>query len=199
MMKKTTTRINALLICLIGFNSIQTFSQQKQEKMKLATIHYEVEVNVTAYKAWEVLSSYGDVGSYHTGVVSSKSINGTSNTAQLGCDRICHLQDGKRKIMVKEKIIDFSKGNYYTYHVYDWDNFPLKKMLNTFGVKKNDKGKTVIYQTTEYRLKPRFLTGIMKRKLRKNAREALLFYKHYMETGEKNASADSVKNRYKNL
>ncbi|AUP80858.1 hypothetical protein C1H87_19950 [Flavivirga eckloniae] len=85
--------------------------------------------------------------------------------------------------MVKEKIINIKDGEYYIYDVYDWEDFPLKKMNNTFGVKVNAQGKTTIYQITEYRLKPRFLTWIMKGEMRSQARTALISYKHYMETG----------------
>ena len=70
-------------------------------------------------------------------------------------------------------------------------------MHNTFEVKVNSDGKTIIYQTTKYRLKPRFLTWLMKGKLRKVSRETLIAYKHYMETGEKNVNFKILKKKYK--
>lgn len=196
-MKKKSRIIQALLVVIVGICSNQMLAQEK--KMKLMETGYEMVVEVTPQKAWKVLSIYGEIANYHDGVVSSESLNGTGNLAQLGCDRVCHLENGNRKVMVKEKIIDFSKGNYYTYEVYDWDNFPLKKMFNTFGVKTNSKGETVIYQITKYRLKPRFLTWFMKGKIKSNARLAMMSYKHYMETGEKKTSANLLKNKYKHL
>lgn len=190
------TSISALFMVLIM--SLGTQQIYPQKEMKLMKVNYEVEVNVSPEKAWEVLASYGDVGNYHSGVKSSESINGSSNTAEMGCDRVCYLEDGKRKITVKEKIIDFKNGQYYTYDVYDWENFPLKKMQNTFGVKTTN-NKTVIYQTIRYRLKPRILTLPMKGKMKNSAYEALIAYKHYMETGEKNVSMDELKKKYKKV
>lgn len=198
-MKKKIKIIQILSILIIGVVSNQALAQENNKKMKLIQTGYEMVVNITPEKAWETLAIYGDIATYHDGVVSSESLNDTNNIAQLGCDRICHLDNGKRKVMVKEKIIDFSEGNYYTYEVYDWENFPLKTMFNTFGVKTNSDGETVIYQTTKYRLKPRFLTWFMKGKIKSNARIAIMSYKHYMETGEKKTSVDILKKKYKHL
>lgn len=183
---------------MIGFNPSPTFGQQKNKKMKLMQIEYELVVDVTPEKAWTVLANYGNVASYHSGLISSHALNGSSNEAVLGCDRQCVIPNGKKEIVVREKIIEIVDGQYYTYEVYDWENFPLKKMINTFGVKTNSQGQTVIYQNTEYRLKPRILTWLMKGKLRKGSRENLLGYKHYMETNEKNVAIKILKEKYKN-
>ncbi|MCH7524879.1 MAG: SRPBCC family protein [Bacteroidetes bacterium] len=167
--------------------------------MKLTEVKYELIVDVSKDKAWGILSDYGNVGTFHAGVVSSKAINGTENIAKLGCDRECHLIDGKRKIMVQEKIIDFKDDAYYTYDVHTWKNFPLAKAHNTFGVEINNIGKTVIYQISRYRLKPSFLTWIMKGKMKSSLRDALIAYKHFMETGEKNSDMTVIKEKYKSF
>jgi len=165
--------------------------------MKLTRIQYEVEVDVSKEKAWEILSLYGNVGDYHAGVVSSSSINGSGNIAEMGSDRVCHIVDGNRKITVKEKIIEFKAGEYYKYDVYEWVNFPLTKLMNTFGVKTNSEGKTVIYQIMEYRLKPRILGWFMKGKMKSQARDALIYCKYYMETGESKPDWNMVQEKYK--
>jgi hypothetical protein len=190
----------SLVLLLMGMHTTNIYSQNKiQKNMKLAKVHYEMEVQTTPQKAWEVLADYGNVGTFHPQLESSKPINGSLTHAVIGCDRECIIQDGKKRIMVKEKITNIVDGQYYTYNVYDWNNFPLKAMRNTFGVKKNNNGKTVIYQVIEYRLKPGFLTGLMKGKIRESARTSLLGYKHYMETGEKNADMTILKKKYKNV
>jgi len=166
--------------------------------MKLTEIYYEVTVNTSPQKAWEVLSSYGDVASFHTGVKSSQALNGSSTIAGPGADRECIIPNGRKDIVVHEKITDFREGESYTYDVYSWVNFPLSRMHNTFGVKRDNAGRTVIYQRTQFRLKPGFLTGIMKGKLRSGAREGLIAYKHFMETGERNADMKALKKKYKN-
>ena len=56
--------------------------------------------------------------------------------------------------------------------------YPADKFYNTFGVKSNDDGQTVIYVYTEYRLKPAFLSGVMKGKLTRGNRDAIIVNKH---------------------
>ena len=196
-MNKEKVRVKGLLLIMVALFTNQINAQKIEKEMKLNSIDYEMVVDVTPQQAWSVLASYGDVGDYHAILDSSKSLNGSPNQAEMDCERECIIPQGKRKIMVRERIIDIKEGEYYTYDVYDWDNFPLRKMHNTFGVKKNDKGQTVIYQHTDFRLKPRFLTWIMKGKLRNGARETLMAYKHYMETGEKRVPVKQLKKKYK--
>lgn len=198
MKTKAITSLVLLFVAGIQFNKL--FAQATSEKeVKLKKVVYEMEVDATPEKAWEVLSSYGDVAHFHSQLESSKSLNGSSNKASLGCDRECVIPNGKKKIVVKEKIYDYVEGQYYTYDVYEWTNFPLHTMHNTFGVKTNPEGKTVIYQITDYRLKPAFLSGMMKGKLRNSARASLIGYKHYIETGEKNADPKELLAKYKGV
>lgn len=198
-MIKRVLVIKLLALMIAGFTVNPVNAQKKDKEMKLMKISYELPVSVSTEKAWEVLSNYGDVGSFHSSLISSKSINGSKNNAELNCYRECIIPNGKKEVMVKEKITEIKDGQYYTYDVYDWDNFPLKKMFITYGVKTNSAGKTVIYQNSEYRLKPRFLTWPMKGKMRSGARESLLAYKHYMETGEKKVDIKILKEKYKSL
>ncbi|MFI1773332.1 SRPBCC family protein [Thalassobellus citreus] len=173
------------------------YTTSAQKKMKLATIHSEQIVNVSPEEAWKVINSYGNVGTYHSAIASSKPINGSNVEGSLGCERQCYILNGKKEIFVDEKIIDFVNNSYYKYTASS-EQFPAKAFFNTFGVKQNEEGKTVIYVTTEYKLKPWFLTWMAKGKLRKGNEDALLFYKHYMETGEKNADPKTIKKKYKN-
>ena len=196
-MIKSVTIIQAFLMVVVGFNTNQTHGQQKHKTMKLMQVNYELVVNVTPEKAWNVLANYGNVGSFHSSLKSSKSINGSNNKAKMDCERECIIPNGKKEIMVREKITEIIEGQYYTYDVYEWKNFPLKKMFITYGVKTNNEGETVIYQNSEYRLNPRFLTWPMKGKLRNGARESLIAYKHYMETGEKKVDNKILKKKYK--
>lgn len=167
--------------------------------MKLTEVNYEMPVNVTAEKAWEVLASYGDVGDFHTGIKSSEALNGSPTYAEKGADRICVIPNGKKNIIIREKITDINFGNEYTYNVYDWENFPLARMHNTFGVRKNGSVNSIIYQRTLFRLKPGFLTAIMKGKLKSGARDTLIGYKHFMETGEPNVDMKILKKKYRGL
>lgn len=165
--------------------------------MKLTNFYTEVVVDASPKKCWEALKNYGDVAQTHASLESSSAINDSPNQACLGADRICVIPDFGMKITIKEKIIDFKEGEYYTYDVYEWKNFPLRKMVNTFGTKKNAKGQTVMYIDQNVRLKPGFLLWFMKWKLKAGNRSVLLTYKHLVETGEKRPDTKMLEEKYK--
>lgn len=163
--------------------------------MKLTHLGYEVPVEVSAEKAWEVLARFPDVGDFHPGLIKSSSVG--NQTQGVGADRHCELPG---KVEVWERIYEWNEGQSYKYDVYKWKKFPLKKMLTTFGVRKKSTSPQVwIYQAVEYRLSPAILTPIMKGKLRGALRETLIGYKHFMETDEANADRKALLKRYKNL
>jgi hypothetical protein len=168
-----------------------------QKEIKLTSTGDEVIVNVTPEKAWEVINSYGDVGAYHSGIIHSKSINNSKNEGYLNCERQCTIENGRKDIIVDEKIVEYVEGQYYKYDVTRTENFPVKKFYNTFGVKTNAENQTVIYVKSEFRLDPGFLTGFAKGKLRRGNHDVLIAYKHYMETGERNADPKELKKKYK--
>jgi len=185
---KLVKTLLTLVICIVAG---QSYAQEKAEKIK--TIKYETVVNVTPQKAWEVLSDYVNVGEFHGGVQSSHIIG--SKGQGIGGDRFCQIDE---KVSVKEKITTWKEGEYYIYEVYEWENFPLKRMYNSFGVKVNSEGKTVIYSTINYRLKNWFFELMAKGKLKKSARDGILWYKDYMETGVKNRNLKELRRIYKN-
>lgn len=191
---KSYAKTMVLILGLIG----TTIPLLKAEKpIKLTIIYKERIVDVTPEKAWEILNSYGDVASYHSGVLTSKPVQNSEIEGSMGCVRECTIDNGNKDITIVEKIIEFKEGEYYKYEVTESDNFPIKKFYNTFGVKTNADGKTVIYVKSEYRLDPGFLTGMAKGKLSKGDRDALIFYKHFMETGEKNGDPKTLRKKYK--
>lgn len=167
--------------------------------MKLTEINYEVPVAASSAQSWDVLARYCDVGEFISGVAASGPLNGSGNEACLGADRFCEIPDGKRMIHVSERIIHFEDGQSYTYEVHDWKNFPLAKMENTFSVRSDGPKRSVIMQRSRYRLRPGFLTGLAKGKLRKGMRETLLSYKHKIETGESNVDAKLLSKKHRNL
>ena len=189
-MKKLKTIIILVAIILAGQITIA------QKEIKLTTIQSEQIVDVSQEKAWDVINSYGDVGSYHSQITSSKPINGSEIEGSLGCERQCFIENGKNDITVDETIIEFVDNSHYKYSASS-EQFPAKAFYNTFGVKLNDEGKTVIYVTTEYRMNSWIINGMAKGKLKKGNEDTLLFYKYYMETGEKNGDQEMIKKKYK--
>jgi hypothetical protein len=182
--------IPALLLYVL----LPTHSQAKgsNDPEKVISHKYELVVDVTPQKAWKILANYANVGDFHGGVQSSYGIG--TKTQGVGGDRFCQID---AKVTVKERVSTWKEGEYYIYDVYEWENFPLKKMYNSFGVKVNDQGQTVIYSTINYRLKNGLIELMAKGKLKYSARDGLLWYKDYMETGVKNRNLKELRKIYK--
>lgn len=167
--------------------------------MKLKNISDEIIINVTPEKMWEILSSYGDVSNFHAGVKESFSSEGSINKAEMGCERVCNIVDMGLKIQLKERIIDYKEDEGYQYEVYEWKNFPLRKMLFRFTITKNHQNNSLLRLTIDYKSKPAFLTPLMAGKIRKLTHDILLGYKHYAETSEKNVPIKLLRKKYKQL
>lgn len=153
--------------------------------MKLKNIHQEVTVNITPERMWGILAQYGDVSGFHAGVVESRGINGSENKAAPGCERICHIVDMGLPITLKERIIDYEEGRSYAYEVYEWKNFPIRKMMFRFTLLGSESDRTRLAIDIDYRAKPALLTPLLAGKMRRLAYNVLLSYKHYAETGQK--------------
>lgn len=167
--------------------------------MKLKHIHEEMQIRVTREKMWDILSQYGDVSKFHAGVVESHSEQGSGNQAQMGCERVCNIVDMGLRIQLKERIVDYMEGESYTYDVYEWKNFPLAKMLFRFKIIGANATHSVLAIDINYKAKPAFLTPLLAVKMRKLARDVLLGYKHYAETGEIRVPIKELKKQYKSL
>lgn len=167
--------------------------------MKLKKIHQEIQIQVERGEMWTVLSQYGDVSNFHAGVVKSYKVEGSENKAALGCERVCKIVDLGLHITLKERIVDFVDGESYKYEVYEWKNFPIQKMLFGFRILRSMPSHTVLGIDIEYKAKPALLTPLMAGKMRKLARDVLLGYKHYAETGETRVSIKELKAKYKTL
>ena len=167
--------------------------------MKLKNINEEITINVTPEKMWEVLSNYGGVSNFHAGVKESFSSEGSINKAEMGSERVCNIVDMGMKIQLKERIIDYKEGVGYQYEVYEWKNFPLRKMLFGFTITNNLQSNVLLRIDLDYKTKPAFLTPLMAGKMRKLAHDILLGYKHYAETDEKNVPIKLLRKKYKQL
>ena len=145
---------------------------------------------------WDALSSFGNVSKFHTTIDDSMSLNGTTDKAKLGVEREVQIPDGINNIINKERIVTFIDGVYYTYEVYESENFPIKKMLITYGVRIDSKGRTILFSKTFYKLNNGLSTKFLKRKLKRFGMDSLLAYKYYIETGERNTDIKILRKRY---
>ena len=167
--------------------------------MKLKHIHEALPIEVSPETMWQILSHYGDVGHFHAGVVTSHKEAGSENRAALGCERVCNIVDLGLQITLKERIINFDEGHSYQYEVYEWKNFPIGKMLFGFSIYRNGSAGCSLAIDIEYVAKPTLLTPLLAGKMRKLARDVLLGYKHYAETGETRTPIKQLKQRYKSV
>ncbi len=148
--------------------------------MNLVQLTSEISVDVSKAEAWKVLAQYTNVGDFNSGLLYSRPVDGYPQTG-LGAARFIQLD---RFTQAWEKIEEWKEEDTYTYDIYKWKRFPLNKMRVTFGVREKTNGQVFIYQIVNFRLKPGFLTNLMKPKLKSGMRGALLNYKHFAETGQ---------------
>lgn len=166
---------------------MQKLRELKTHKgIKLTSVASEIDIDAPAEEIWQALLHYGDVANFHAGVEASKPAKNCGPKAALGAVRTCDVRDGRREIKLVERITEFNDGHSYRYEVFEWENFPLKVMFFGFSIVEKDGGKRALRLIQNYRLKPGFMSSLMKWKIRQMQHRILLGYKHYIETGEKN-------------
>lgn len=166
--------------------------------MKLREIKHQQRIYVDAEKMWRILSHYGEVSRFHAGVLESRSEQGSDNLAAPGCERICHIVDLGLHISLHERIVAYKEGESYTYEVYRWKNFPLRKMLFSFRIIRGDYPGVDLEVTVAFKAKPAILTPLLAIKMRQLVKDVLLGYKHYAETGEQRVPVKQLKKQYQN-
>jgi len=180
----------------IAFTLLITSMNAQTKPLKMKTINYQIKINKSSEEVWNVLAkNYATVGTYHNGIQSSFQITDTPDQG-IGAARHCTINN---RMYIKEKIIDWQEGNSFSYEAYDWKGMPLKKSINTIHITRIDDTTTLVESILQFRMKPNFLSGIMKGKMKKSLRESLLGHKHYIETGEKNVDAKTLQKKYKNF
>jgi len=162
--------------------------------VRLTEVTTSIKINASAKRTWEVLSHYGDVSTFHAGVVKSVNHKDHPNKAALGAERTCDILDGKREVVLRERITEYVEGSHYRYQVFDWENFPLKAMFFAFNVNESSDNKSTLSLTINYRLKPGVITNLMKWKIKRMEKDILTGYKHYTETGEANVAIPLLEN-----
>lgn len=170
------------------------FAQEENSKAKF--VENEVIVNESPQKVWQALSAYGNVSYLNATIDDSVMLNGTDQEARLGAEREIQIPNGVNNIINKERIVAYIEGVYYTYDVYESENFPTKNMEVTYGVRQDFKGRTILFSKTYYELNNGLVTNFFKRKMKRLNMDSLLAYKNYIETGETNAEIKSLRKKY---
>lgn len=160
--------------------------------VRLTAVRSEIPIDAPAGDIWQALSRYGDVAAFHAGVEQSTPGINSSDQAEWGAERTCVVKDGNRVVTLHERITEFRDGECYRYEVFDWNNFPIQVMFFGFEIVEKPGGNRFLVLIQNYRLKPGFLTNLMKWKIRRQQRTILLGYKHYIETGARNVPIDAI-------
>lgn len=167
---------------------------------KFRVMYYEHVIDKTLEEVWaEVAGNFVHVGKIAKSITKSHCESGNL-TEGLGTKRFCAIEFGKQTIEIKEKIIDYQNSidrKEYTYEVYESKGFPAK-VYNTWVVRQGDDGKT--YLGTAFKIRANFalMTGLIAQQLKKqeNIRKGVLAYKHFLETGERNADPEKLLQLY---
>ena len=170
------------------------FSQQENDGVKY--LENEVVINDSPQNVWKTLTAFGNVSNFNSTIDDSVVLNGTSGEAHLGAEREIQIPNGVNNIINKERIITYTEGVYYTYDVYESENFPTKKMQVTYGVRQDYKGRTILFSKTYYEMNSSLVTNFFKRKLKRANLDSLIAYKHYIETGESDTEIKTIRKWY---
>lgn len=188
---KNQTALWLLLLLLT-----QLSAQQVIEGEKMKFLENKVIVNNSPEAVWKALVAFGNVSTFHSTIDESIVLNGSDVHAALGAEREIQIPDGINNIINKEKIIKIIDGVYYTYDVYESENFPMKKMQVTYGVRLDHKGRTVLFSKTYFKFNNALANRLLKKKLHRANMDSLLAYKNYIENGEKNTDIKELRKRY---
>ena len=197
-MKKLLKIKNYSPLLLLLLMAIQLSAQQIIEGEKMKFLESKVVVNNTPQEVWKALAAFGNVSTFHSTIDESIVLNDSAEEAMLGAEREIQIPDGINNIINKERIIKFIQGVYYTYDVYESENFPIKKMQVTYGVRLDHHGRTVLFSKTFFKFNNALANGLLKKKLDKANKDSLLAYKNYIENGERNTDIKELRKRYDN-
>lgn len=195
-MKTNKIISNYLLVLMFLISLGSTHAQVKSDLKKNKIIHNKVVVEGSPQEVWKVLKAYGDVSSFNATIDESYMLNEGSGNAELGAEREIHIPNGINNIINKERIVDFVDGVYYTYDVYDTENFPIRQMEVTYGVRMDNRGRTILFSKTYFKLNNRINTKLLKGKIIKGNMDSLLAFKYFIENGDNNSDIKSLRKRY---
>ena len=174
----------------------QLAAQEVNESERMKFFENQVVVANSPTEVWEVLAAYGNVSDFHATIDDSFAINGSVVEAVLGSEREIQIPDGVNNIINKERIIDLIEGVYYTYDIYESENFPIKKMQVTYGVRYNFKGQTILFSKTYFKFNNALANKFLRKKLERANMDSLLAYKFYLETGETDADVKVLRKMF---
>ena len=163
------------------------FNGGAHAQKKVQTLTVAKDIQLPASTLWAIIGEdYGSVAYSHPKIVSSNYING-SLKAEEGAQRIC-LFNEKGTQFLKEKMVNYDPANMtFVNQVFQAGKFPVDPDLTRAVYKVEDlgNGSSRIVFDMQFRTKPGFMGGMMKKSFRKLIEDYFISVEHHARTGEK--------------
>jgi hypothetical protein len=176
---------NAIQMVLVGVAMIAFIGNTNAQK-KVKTFSVEKVIDLPVDKIWEVVGEdYGAVAHSHPKIIKSDYINGSLKGGE-GAERVCYFNE-KGSQYLEEKIVSYDPTNYsYTNTISRAGKFPVDEDLTKGEWKMEDMGDgtTMVKFNMEFRTKPAFMGGMMKRQFKGLIEDYFISIEHYVRTGE---------------
>lgn len=206
-MKHIGLSVVLVVISLLGY------TQEKLEQIgvypnkveiggkKHVLAYYEYEVKSSVDELWaEVVGNYQFIGRVVKGIDSSFMV--TEGVTGEGEVRQCNIHWKEQPENLKERITKISETDTrkeMTYEVFEPSfSSPIKSMVITWVVHKKEDGKTYLGQAMYVRASLPFLSRLVVSKMVEQGatKDAVLAYKHFLETGEANVETEKLYSLY---
>jgi hypothetical protein len=165
---------------------------------RFRVVSFAAPVDADIAAAWDELAgNYVNVHKIQRPIVDSHALPGEPHTGP-GAVRHCDIDFNGRPVSVKERIIDWIDGpayREYTYDVYETRGFPARA-FNTWSIRETRSGSVELRNVFYFRMRPALLTRPFTSRIATAARNGVLGYKHYLETGQGGLGADELAARY---
>lgn len=162
---------------------------------------YETAVQADLDTVWaELADNYVDVQNVQPAIVASYGLTDEPEVGP-GAVRHCDIDFNGRDVAIKERIIDWIEQpdhKEYTYDVYETKGFPAR-VFNTWSVRLGPGGETLLRNVFYFRMKPAIMTRFSVGQITKAARNGVLGYAYYLETGAAAPSPAAIDERYPSL
>ena len=168
------------------------------EGTRYRAVAFETTVDADIDAVWaELAGNYVAVQNVQPAIVASYGLPDEPEVGP-GAVRHCDIDFNGRDVAIKERIIDWiEEPNHreYTYDVYETKGFPAR-VFNTWSVRVGPDGETLLRNVFYFRMKPAIMTRFSVGQIAKAARNGVLGYAYYLETGEAAPGPAAIDERY---
>lgn len=181
--------------------ALVSFAQEATAQKKVRTFKVEKILDLPADKVWAVVGEdYGAIANSHPAIVESHYINGSLKAGE-GAERVCNFND-KGTRFLKEKMLEYKPEEMsFINQVYQAGKFPVDPEYTRALYKVEDlgDGRSKLSFDMQYRTKPAWMGGMMKRSFKKLINNYFIAIEHHARTGEpvNKENFKEIKKQYK--